>query len=237
MKSNFVFKNRILKSLPQKESRIILPHLRQIWLAKDQVLSEAGQRIKEILFPDEALISYMAGTSEGESIEVCVVGNEGAVDLGALLSQRTAFRAVVQIPGQAYVISTDILRKEFGRCDVVHEVLLRYTGALLAQLAQTAVCNQFHSIEQRLCRWLLMASDRIRSGEIPMTQEAMARILGSRRASISGSAGTLQRKGFIRYNRGVISILDRKSIETECCECYETIAAAHENLALAKPGS
>jgi hypothetical protein len=103
MKSDFVFKNRILKGLPQKETRVILPHLRQIWLPKDQVLSEAGERVRDVLFPDEALISYMAGTSDGESIEVCVVGNEGAVDLGALLSHRTAFRTVVQIPGQ-YVI-------------------------------------------------------------------------------------------------------------------------------------
>jgi CRP-like cAMP-binding protein len=136
---------------------------------------------------------------------------------------------VVQVPGQAYSISSDFLRKEFGRCDVVHHILLRYTGALLIQLAQTAVCNKFHSIDQRFCRWLLMATNRIRTNDIPMTQDAMARILGSRRASISGVAGALQKKGIIQYNRGVISILNPKALEAECCECYQTIVAAYEN--------
>jgi CRP-like cAMP-binding protein len=233
MKSGLDFKNRILKGLPARESRILVPHLRSVWLAKDHVVSEAGERIREVFFPDEALISYLSGTSDGESIEVCAVGNEGVVDLGGLLSQRTALRAVVQIPGHAYMISSELLRKEFIRCDIVHHVLLHYTGALLTQLAQTAVCNKFHGIHQRFCRWLLMAHDRIRSTEIPMTQDAMARLLGSRRASISGVAGALQRKGVIRYNRGVISILDRRALESECCECYQTIVAAHEHSALA----
>jgi CRP-like cAMP-binding protein len=228
MKSSFSSKNRILKGLPPRESRIIVPQLRQIWLPKDHVLSEAGERVREVIFPDLALISYLSGTSDGESIEVCIVGNEGAVDLGSLLSQRTAFRAVVQIPGEAHVISTDFLRKEFGRCDVVHRILLNYTGALLSQLAHTAVCNEFHSIYQRFCRWLLLASDRIRSSDIPMTQDAMGRVLGSRRASISAVAGALQRKGFIQYGRGAISILNRKALEAESCECYQTINAAHD---------
>ncbi len=229
MKNGLDPNNKILKALPARESRIILPELKQVWLAKDHVLSEAGERGKEVIFPDQALISYLSGTSDGESIEVCVVGNEGAVDLGALLSQRTAFRAVVQVPGHAYVISSDFLRREFGRCDVVHRIMLHYTGALLVQLAQTAVCNKFHPIDQRFCRWLLMANDRIRSNDIPMTQDGMARILGIRRASISGVAGPLQRKGSIRYTRGVISIIDRKSLEADCCECYQTIVTAHDH--------
>jgi CRP-like cAMP-binding protein len=233
MKSSVIYKNRILKGLPPKESRIILPHLKPVWLDKDHVLSEAGERVKQVVFPDDALISYLSGTSEGESIEVCVVGNEGLVDIGALLSYRTAFRSVVQIPGQAYVLSTDFLRKEFTRCETIHHVVLHYTGALLIQLAQTAVCNKFHSIDARFCRWLLMANDRIKETNIPMTQDAMARILGSRRASISGVAGALQKRGIIRYYRGVISILDRKALEAECCECYLTIVTAHENSNLA----
>jgi hypothetical protein len=228
MKSGFSSKNRILKALPAKESRVILPLLRPIWLAKDRVLSEAGERVNEIIFPDQALISYLSGTSDGESIEVCAVGNEGAVDLGALLAQRTAFRAVVQVSGNAHLIAGDALRKEFGRCDVVHRILLHYTGALLVQLAQTAVCNKFHPMDQRFCRWLLMAHDRIRTNDIPMTQDGMARLLGSRRASISAVAGALQRKGFIRYYRGMISILDRKALETLCWECYQMILAAHD---------
>ena len=233
MKSSVVFKNRILRCLPAKESKLLVPHLRSVWLAKDHVLSEAGERVKQVIFPDEALISYLSETSDGESVEVCVVGNEGAVDLGTLLSHRTAFRAVVQIPGQAYVISTDFLRKEFGRCALVHRVVLRYTAALLVQLAQTVVCNKFHSIDERFCRWLLMANDRVSTRDIPMTQEAMARILGSRRASISDVARALRKKGFIRYTRGVISILDRKALEAVCCECYQMIVTCHENSALA----
>jgi CRP-like cAMP-binding protein len=228
MMSSFNSKNRILKGLPPRESRIILPQLRQIWLPKDHVLSEAGERVKEVIFPDQVLISFLSDTADGGSIEVCVVGNEGAVDLGTLLSQRAAFRAVVQIPGQAHVISSDFLRKEFGRCDVVHRILLNYTAALLSQLAHTAVCNKFHSIYQRFCRWLLLASDRIRSSDIPMTQDAMGRVLGSRRASISAVAVALQRKGLIQYGRGAISILNRKALEAESCECYQTINAAHD---------
>lgn len=230
MKNSVIYKNRILKGLSPKEGRAILPHLKQVWLAKDRVLSEAGERAKHVFFPDEALISYVSGTSEDESIGVSVVGNEGLVALDGLLVRRAAFRAVVQIPGRAYVISADFLKREFGRCDMIHHGVLNYLGALMIQLAQTAVCNKFHSMDARFRRWLLMANDRIRKDDIPMTQDAMARILGSRRASVSEVAGTLQRRGIIRYRRGVISILDRKSLEKECCECYPIIVAAHENL-------
>ena len=224
-----LYKNRILRNLPPKESRLIVPHLKPVLLIKDRVLYEAGERLKEVYFPENALTSYLAGTAEGGSIEVCVVGNEGIVGLSSLLSGRTVFHAVVQIPGPAHAIRCDVLRKEFGRCDVVHRTILRYTSATLVQLAQTAVCNKFHSIQERFSRWLLMAQDRVANNEIPMTQDSMARTLGSRRASISGVAGALQRKGVIRYNRGVISILDRKSLESEACECYQTIVAAHES--------
>jgi len=227
MKSSLVFKNHILRDLPPREIKLMMPHLRQVWLAKDHVLSEAGERVRQVFFPDEALISYLSETADGDCIEVSVVGNEGAVDLGALLSQRNTFRAVVQIPGKAYVISTDFLKKEFGRCGLVHRAILQYTAALLMQLAQVVVCNKFHSIDERFCRWLLMAKDRITADNIPMTQEAMARILGSRRASVSDVAGALRKKGLIRYNRGVISILDRTALETACCECYQTITTAH----------
>jgi CRP-like cAMP-binding protein len=229
MKSSGIYhRNRILQGLAPKESRMILPHLKPVCLAKDDVLSEAGERVRQVFFPDDALISYVSETSDGESVEVYVVGSEGFVDVGSLLSNRTAFRSVVQIPGQAYALSADFLRKEFGRCDTIHQIFLHYTGALMIQLAQTAVCNKFHPIDARFCRWLLTANDRIEKNDIPMTQDAMARILGSRRASISGVAGVLQRKGVIRYHRGVISILDRKALETECCECYQTIVTAQQ---------
>ena len=220
-------RNRILKGLPPRETRLLAPHLRPLLLAKEDVLYEAGQRIKQVYFPEEAMISCLSVTAEGESIEVCVVGNEGIIGITSLFENVTAFRAVVQIPGRAYAVSCDFLQTEFGRCDVVHRVLLRYTNALLVQLSQTAVCNKFHSVEERFCRWLLTAHDKSPVRSIPMTHDALARVLGTRRASISGAAATFQRRGAIRYERGTISILSRQQLEADACECYETITAAH----------
>ena len=219
-------KNRILKTLPPKEHRILSPQLKPVVMTKGSVIYEAGQRFMQVYFPESAMISYLSGTSEGETIEVCIVGNEGIVGLASLLSDSTAFRAVVQITGNAYSLSHDLLRKEFKRCEVLHRILLEYTNSLLVQVAQTAVCNKFHSVEERFCRWLLMASDRIDSNQIPMTQDAMARVLGSRRASVTVVAVVLQRKGAIRYSRGIVDILDRRYLETAACECYETIRGA-----------
>jgi CRP-like cAMP-binding protein len=219
-------KNRILKALPPKEQRMLMPQLKQVELAKGSVIYEAGQLISQVYFPETAMVSYLSGTSEGETIEVCIVGNEGIVGLASLLSDSTAFRAVVQITGDAYSVRHDVLRKEFKRGEVLHRVLLEYTNSQLVQVAQTAVCNKFHSVEERFCRWLLMASDRIDSNQIPMTQDAMARVLGSRRASVTVVAVALQRKGAIRYSRGVVDVLDRKYLETAACECYETIRGA-----------
>lgn len=222
--------NRILKALPAKEYRIIAPQLKHVLLPKGMVLYEAGERAGNVYFPEDSMVSYLSGTAEGESIEVCVVGNEGVVGLASLLADATAFRAVVQIPGSAHSMSREFLRKEFRRCEVLHRVLLHYTNALLIQVAQTAVCNKFHSVEERFCRWLLMAHDRVKSDELPLTQDGMARILGSRRASVTVVAGLLQKKGIIRYSRGIISILDRKYLESATCECYETISAAHSTI-------
>ncbi|HLH30407.1 MAG TPA: Crp/Fnr family transcriptional regulator, partial [Terriglobia bacterium] len=142
----------------------------------------------------------------------------------------TAFRAVVQLPGRAYVMKRDVLRKEFKRLEMLHRVLLHYTNAVLIQIAQTAVCNKFHSVEERFCRWLLMAHDRSIADHVPLTQEALARVLGSRRASVSVTASAFQKKGAIRYSRGVIRILDRKHLEAATCECYETISSAHSRI-------
>src|SRR5678815_2092598 len=130
------------------------------------------------------------------------------------------------IRDSAYAVQCEFLHTEFGRCDVVHRVLLRYTNALLLQLSQTAVCNKFHSVEERFCRWLLTAQDKATVDFIPMTHDALARVLGTRRASISGAAAAFQRSGAIRYERGTISILNRKQLQAEACECYELIAAA-----------
>ena len=223
-------KNRIIKALPLKEYKLIMAQLKPVELRQGDVLYEAGERIRDVYFPDEATISYLSETADGETLEVCVIGNEGVVGIASLLADATAFRAVAQLPGRAYVIKRDVLRKEFKRCETLHRILLHYTNALLIQVAQTAVCNKFHSVEERFCRWLLMAHDRSAADRVPLTQEALARILGSRRASVSVTASAFQKKGAIRYSRGVIDILNRRSLESSSCECYATISAAHSKL-------
>ena len=221
-------KNRILKALPSKELKIISAQLKSLDLQKGAVLYEAAERIGTVYFPEEGMISYLSGTSDGETIEVCVVGSEGAAGLAGIMSDAAAFRAVVQIPGRAFSLDREFLRKEFRRSETVHRVLLQYMSALLVQVAQTAVCNKFHSVEQRFCRWLLMAHDRAPTDALPLTQDELARILGSRRASVSVVAAKFKRSGAIRYSRGIIGIVDRKKLEAGSCECYETISAAHD---------
>jgi CRP-like cAMP-binding protein len=216
--------------LPVKEYRTIVSQLQTVDLVQGKVLYEAGERVQEVYFPDEATISYLSGTADGETLEVCVIGNEGVVGIPSLLADSTAFRAVVQLPGRAYAMRRDVLRKEFKRCEALHKILLHYTNALLIQIAQTAVCNKFHSVEERFCRWLLMANDRSVTDRVPLTQEALSRVLGSRRASVSVTASAFQKKGAIRYSRGIIRILDRKHLEKSSCECYETIYAAHSKI-------
>jgi CRP-like cAMP-binding protein len=219
--------NRILKALPQKEYRLLAPQLKLVYLAQGTALDEAGKTAKEVYFPEDCAISYLSGTAEGQTLEVCVVGNEGVAGIASVFGDSSAFRAVVQLAGQAYSIKHDVFLREFRRFDALHRILLQYTTALLVQIAQIAVCNKFHSVEERFCRWLLMAHDRSAGSQVPLTQDALARILGTRRASVSVTASSFQKKGAIQYSRGVIRILDRKYLESASCECYETIVAAH----------
>jgi CRP-like cAMP-binding protein len=222
--------NRILKALPPKEYRLVESNMTTLKLEQGAVLYEAGEAINDVYFPDDAAVSCLSGTANGETLEVCVIGNEGVVGISAILTNATAFRAVVQLPGTGYRISRDILRREFLRCETLHRILLHYTNALLVQIAQTAVCNKFHSVEERFCRWLLMAHDRSVTDHVPLTQEALARILGSRRASVSVTASAFQKKEVIKYTRGVIRIVNRASLEDHSCECYHTISAAHSKM-------
>ncbi len=223
-------KNRILKALPSREYRAISSQLKAVILSKSTVLYEAGERIREVYLPEDGLVSYLSGTAEGETLEVGVIGNEGIVGISAVLGDTTAFRAIVQIAGRAYKIKRDQLRREFNHQEALHRLLLQFTNAFVVQMAQTAVCNKFHSVEERLCRWLLMARDRSPSDTLPMTQDELARVLGSRRASVSVVASMFQKRGAIRYSRGMIRIVDRKKIEAASCECYETISAAHSKI-------
>ncbi len=223
-------KNRILRALPQKEYRLLAPSLELVDLRQDKVIYRAGERISDVYFPEQATVSHFSGTVDGETLEVCITGNEGVVGIASILADSTAFRAVVLLPGPAYSIKRELLQREFKRSDTLHRILLHYTNALLVQIAQTAVCNKFHSVEERFCRWLLMAHDRSAGDEVPLTQEALARILGSRRASVSVTASAFQKKGAIRYSRGMIRILDRQHLENSTCECYATISAAHSKI-------
>jgi CRP-like cAMP-binding protein len=223
-------KNHILRALPQRELKLVQPQLKLVDLEKTAVLYEAGEPLTHVYFPAGCMASYLSSTAEGQTIEVCVIGNEGIVGGSSLLSDTAAFRAVVQISGPAYRMTTSALRDEFKRCDTLHTVLLGYTNALLIQVAQTAVCNKFHSVEERFCRWLLLAQDRAESSELTLTQDSLARILGTRRASVTVAAGLMQKAGLIRYSRGVIRILDRPRMRVVACECYETIAVAYSFL-------
>jgi CRP-like cAMP-binding protein len=223
-------KNRILRALSSKEYRILAPHLKPLLVPKGTVLYEIGEKIRDVFFPEDAMISYLSGTVDGETLEVSVIGNEGVVGIASLFGESAAFRAVVQIPGRGYSMKRDTLLREFRRHEGLHRLLLHYTNALVVQVAQAAVCNKFHTVEERFCRWLLMAHDCSASDTIPMTQESLARVLGSRRASVSVVAAGFQRRAAIRYSRGVIRILDRKCLESAACECYETISAAHSKV-------
>lgn len=222
-------KNRILEALPAKERRLLSLQLSPINLARAAVLFEPGDIPEYVYFPIEAMVSYLSSTAAGQSIEVGLVGNEGVVGIATLFGNTTAFRAVVQVAGSAMRISRASLKREFSQSDGLRDTLLQYANALLTQIAQTAVCNKFHDIEARFCRWLLMAHDRLASSELVITHEAFARILGTRRASITIVAGRLQDAGAIRYSHGVVTILNRSILEKVACECYQIIVAAHSD--------
>jgi CRP-like cAMP-binding protein len=225
-----MLKNEILRSLPAREMKLLNPELQPVNLEKGAVLHEPGESLAHVYFPAGSMVSYLSSTSEGQTIEVCVVGNEGMVGGPAMMSGSTAFRATVQIAGSAFRMTTEALRREFKRSETFHAILLRYTNALLVQVAQTAVCNKFHSVEERLCRWLLIADARSQAKQLTLTQDELARILGTRRASVTVAAGAMQKDGLIKYSRGVIDILDRQRVEQQACECYKTIAAAYERM-------
>jgi len=226
--SDCMMDNEILRSLSTRELKLLTPQLQSIDLEKGAVLYDAGQTLTHVYFPAGCMASYLSSTTEGQTIEVCVVGNEGMVGGPAMLSETAAFRTIVQIGGAAFRMPADALRSEFKRCEGLHNVLLNYTNALLVQMAQTAVCNKFHTVEQRFCRWLLLAADRSRATQLSLTQDELARILGTRRASVTVVAGVMQKAGLIRYSRGVIQILDHARLEQESCECYGIVAGAYK---------
>lgn len=230
-KESTALRNQLLMALPEIEAERLIPHCTEVWLSLGQVLHEPQDPLTAIYFPHQAMISLVATLQDGSTTEVGVIGNDGVLGYPAFLGGRqTTSRAVVQIAGNATRIETDALDAEFQRGGALQKRLLLHTQALIAQISQTAVCNRFHPIEARLARWLLLAQNCANTSELQFTQDFLADMLGTRRASVTVAAGALQKAGAIHYLRGNIRILDRHLLETKACECYGVIHGEYERL-------
>jgi CRP-like cAMP-binding protein len=216
--------NHLLAALPAADFERLSPHLELVELPLGQILYEPGSQMQHAYFPTTSIVSLHYVMESGASAETAGVGNEGVVGISLFMGGNTTpSSAVVQTAGHAYRMTGILLKQEFSRAGLMQSLLLRYTQALLTQMIQTAACNRHHSVEQQLCRWLLLTLDRIPSGELVMTQELVASMLGVRREGITQAAGNLQRDGLIRYRRGHISVLGRTGLETRACECYAVV--------------
>jgi CRP-like cAMP-binding protein len=216
--------NHLLSVLPDPEWARLAPHLVPTDMQLGQVVYEPGDRLAHVYFPSTAIVSLLYVMEDGASAEIAVVGNEGVIGIALFMGGETMpNRAVVQSAGRAYRLNARLLKEEFHRAGPVQRLLLRYTQALITQMAQTAVCNRHHSIDQQLCRWLLLSLDRLPSNELNMTQELIANMLGVRRAGVTEAAMKLQDAGLIRYGYGHIEVLDRSGLEKRVCECYGVV--------------
>ena len=216
--------NHLLAVLPPAEAERLFPYLEPIQLPLGGVLYESGAELNHVFFPTTAIVSLLYELESGASAEIAVVGNEGIVGIALFMGGGTMpNRAVVQSTGLAYRLPGQLLKREFERAGPLQHLLLRYTLALLTQMAQTAVCNRHHTVDQQLCRWLLLSLDRLPASELSMTQELIANMLGVRREGVTEAAGKLQAAGLIHYNRGRIAVLDRPGLEARVCECYDVV--------------
>lgn len=217
-------KNHLLTILPTDELNRLKPFLELVSLPLGKVLCESGGTIDHVYFPTTAIVCLLAVMDNGSSAEIAVVGNDGVIGIAVYMGGETMLnRSVVQSEGFAYKLGAPVLKQEFARSGFLRHALLRYTMALLSQMSQTAVCNRHHSIDQQLCRWLLLSLDRLPSNELNMTQELIANMLGVRREGVTEAAGKLQSAGLIHYSRGHITILDRAGLEKRVCECYDVV--------------
>ena len=223
--------NQLLASLPESGRALWGDHLEQVELPAGRVLCESGQASSFVYFPTTAVVSLLYVTQEGASAEFAVVGRDGMVGISLLMGgNATPSQAVVQSAGQAYRLHASFIKHAVDMGGPVLSMLLRYTQAMIAQVAQTAMCNRFHSIEQQVCRRLLLALDRAPSDDLAMTQEGVANLLGVRREGVTAAAHKLQDAGVIRYRRGHIAVLDRPRLEQRTCECYAVAKKEHERL-------
>jgi CRP-like cAMP-binding protein len=223
--------NYLLAALPAAERERLFPHLELIELPLGKVLYESGDYLRYVYFPIDSIVSLLYVLQDGASAEISVVGNEGLIGSALFMGgETTPSRAIVQSAGYAYRLIGQRLKDEFYQNGEMQPLMLRYTQALITQMAQTAVCNRHHSVDQQLCRWLLLSLDRLPSNQLVMTQELIANMLGVRREGVTESAGKLQKLGVVLYSRGHITVLDRPKLETLCCECYAVVKKETDRL-------
>jgi CRP-like cAMP-binding protein len=223
--------NYLLAALPAADYERLLPELELVPLRLGSAVYESGGHLGYLYFPTDSIVSLLYVMQNGASAEIAITGNDGLVGLALFMGgESMPNRAVVQSAGYAYRLKAAVMKKEFDRGGALQHLLLRYTQALITQMAQTAVCNRHHSVEQQLCRWLLLSLDRLRSNELKMTQELIANMLGVRREGVTEAAGYLQAIGLIRYRRGHITVLDRPKLEKHVCECYAVVKREMERL-------
>lgn len=223
--------NYLLAALSGDVQQRLFSHLEPITLPLGQVLYESGETMRHVYFPTDSIISLLNVMQSGASAEICVVGNEGLVGISLFMGgENTPSRAVVQRAGHAFRLPGQRLKDEFNRHGELLVLMLRYTQALITQMAQIAVCNRHHSIDQQLCRWLLLSLDRQSGNQLTMTQELIANMLGVRREGVTEAAGKLQRQGVIEYSRGHITVLDRPRLEQLTCECYAVVKKETDRL-------
>ena len=224
-------KNKLLAALPAADLERLLPLLQPVVLPLGAALYESGVPFTDVYFPTTAIVSLLYVLADGGSAEIAVVGNDGVVGVSTFMGgESTPSRAVVQSEGGAFRLKGQALKDEFNRGGASQHLLLRYTQSLLTQMAQTAVCNRHHTIDQQLCRWLLLSLDRLASDTLSMTQELIANMLGVRREGVTDAAGKLQNAGLIRYSRGKITVLDRAGLEALSCECYRVVKTEFDRL-------
>jgi CRP-like cAMP-binding protein len=231
LKPGAQFENRLLAALPPDEFERLLPTFQEVSFSLGQVVYEFGGHLDYVFFPTTAIVSLLYTMENGASAEMGLTGNDGVVGIALFMGGGTMpNRAVVQSAGRALRMKAKVLQDEFARGGQFQQLLLRYTQALITQISQTAVCNRLHSVEQQLCRWLLLSHDRVKADELIMTQELIADMLGVRREGVTVAAGRLQDDGAISYVRGHITILDRQKLEATVCECYQVVKNEFDRL-------
>lgn len=220
-----------MEALPAVDYNRIAPHLEFVSLSLGHVLYESGDQMTHIYFPTTAIISLLYIMENGGTAEIGIAGNNGLVGVALFMGgDTTSNRAVVQSAGEAVRMKAAALQTEFKRGGLFQDLLLRYTQSLMTQISQTAVCNRLHTVEQQLCRWLLINHDQLPADKLVMTHDLIANMLGVRREGVSIAAGNLQDRGLIKYARGTVNIVDRKGLESACCECYQVVSDEYDRL-------